>query len=112
MCDRATLNLIKKEIADSCHNVFGDSLVSVLLYGSYARGDYDEYSDVDIAAIVKGERLDLQKKLETVWDRANEVGLEYDIVISPTVIPEDEFNKYLSTSGYYKNIATEGVRIG
>ena len=42
---------------DSYHNVFGDSLVSVLLYGSYARGDYDEYSDVDIAAIVKGERL-------------------------------------------------------
>lgn len=112
MCDRATLNLIKKEIADSCHNVFGDSLVSVLLYGSYARGDYDEYSDVDIAAIVKGERLDLQKKLETVWDKANEVGLEYDIVISPTVIPEDEFNKYLTTSGYYKNIAKEGICIG
>ena len=42
---------------DSYHNVFGDSLVSVLLYGSCARGDYDEYSDVDIAAIVKGERL-------------------------------------------------------
>lgn len=112
MCDTATLNLIKKEIADSYHSVFGDSLVSVLLYGSYARGDYNEYSDVDIAAIVKGERLDLQKKLETVWDRADDIGLEYDIIISPTVIPEDEFNKYLTTSGYYANIAKEGICIG
>lgn len=112
MCDRATLNLIKKEIADSYRSVFGDSLVSVLLYGSYARGDYNEYSDVDIAAIVKGERLDLQKKLETVWDKADEIGLEYDVIISPTVIPEDEFNKYLSSSGYYKNIVKEGICIG
>lgn len=112
MCDRATLNLIKKEIADSCHDVFGDSLVSVLLYGSYARGDYDEYSDVDIAAIVKGERLDLQEKLKDVRKVANELCFNYDVVVSPVVIPEDEYTKYLSSSGCYKNIAKEGICIG
>lgn len=112
MCDRETLNLIKEEIANSYHSVFGDSLVSVLLYGSYARGDYNEYSDVDIAGIVKGDRLDLQKKLRAVRKVANELCFNYDIVVSPVVIPEDEYTKYLNSSGYYKNIAKEGICIG
>ncbi|MGN1170643.1 MAG: nucleotidyltransferase domain-containing protein [Lachnospiraceae bacterium] len=112
MCDTATLDLIKKEVADSYHSIYGDAVVGVFLYGSYARGDYNEYSDIDITAIVKGNRLDLQEKLQQVWDIAADIGLEHDIVISPTVIPENEFNKYLSQSGYYANIAKEGIRIG
>lgn len=112
MCDTATLDMIKKEVTNSYRSAYGDAVVGIFLYGSYARGDYDEYSDVDLVAIVKGNRLDLQNKLEQVWDRAADIGLEHDIVISPTVIPENEFNKYLKQSGYYANIAKEGIRIG
>lgn len=35
----------------------------ILLYGSYARGDNDSQSDIDFAAIVDGDRLNLQEKL-------------------------------------------------
>lgn len=52
------------------------------LYGSYARGDYDDESDIDIAAVVKGRRQELQDK----WNK--------------DILP------------YYRNIVKEGKRIG
>ena len=85
---------------------------AVFLFGSYARGDYTENSDIDIVAVVHGSRMELQQKLKEVWDRSAEVGLENDIVVSPTVIPYDEFKKYQDTLPYYRNIMQEGKKIG
>ena len=92
--------------------VYGDDIMDIYLYGSYARGDYDQDSDIDFVAIVKGNRLDLQKKLKVMWDIAADLGLENDIVISPTVIPYNEFLQYQEKLPYYRNIIKEGVKVG
>lgn len=43
-------------------------MIIILLYGSYARGDYTDYSDIDIVvAIIKGERKELQTDLDIIW---------------------------------------------
>ena len=42
----------------------------------------------------------------------NMLGLENDIIVSPTVIPYDEFVKYKQSLPYYRNIAEEGKKIG
>lgn len=92
--------------------VYGDDIMDIYLYGSYARGDYEQDSDIDFVAIVKGNRLDLQKKLKLMWDIAADLGLENDIVISPTVIPYNEFLQYQEKLPYYRNIIKEGVKVG
>lgn len=92
--------------------VYGDDVMDIYLYGSYARGDYEQDSDIDFVAIVKGNRLDLQKKLKVMWDIAADLGLENDIVISPTVIPYNEFLQYQEKLPYYRNIIKEGVKVG
>lgn len=91
---------------------YGDNIVGIFLYGSYARGDYDTESDIDITAVVKGERLDLQNTLKKIWDDSADIGLEHDVVISPTVILYEEFEKYKRTIPYYMNIEKEGLKIG
>ena len=92
--------------------VYGDDIFEIVLYGSYARGNYEEDSDIDIVAVVHGSRTDLQEKLKTVWDVSAELGLENDIIVSPTVIPYDEFMRYKQMLPYYRNIAEEGKKIG
>ena len=92
--------------------VYGEDIMDIYLYGSYARGDYEQDSDIDFVAIVKGNRLDLQKKLKVMWDIAADLGLENDIVISPTVIPYNEFLQYQEKLPYYRNIIKEGVKVG
>lgn len=94
----------------SCYKqVYGNSLRHVYLYGSYARGDYQANSDVDIVAIVDGERADLQQKLKQVWDCATDLELAYDVIISPTIIPTAEFLEYKRALPYYANIARDGI---
>ena len=79
------------------------------MYGSYARGDYDSDSDIDIVAIVHGDRKILQEQLKKVWDSSCELELQYETILSPTVIPYKEFQRYQKELPYYRNIAQEGV---
>ncbi len=111
MCTRNELNIILQKLAEVYRSVYGGNLVKVVLYGSYARGDYDSESDIDIAAIVQGSRAVLQEQLKQVWDESSELELEYEMILSPTVIPYEEFEQYRNDLPYYRNIATEGVEI-
>ena len=106
------LDIICNRVVNSYKKVYGDDIQGIYLYGSYARGDFDEESDIDFAAIVKGNRLDLQNKCrDSVWTVANELDLEYDVITSPIVIPFDEFSKYKDELPYYMNIVKEGKRL-
>ncbi len=71
MCTRNELDVILRKIAEVYRSVYGE-LVSIFLYGSYARGDYQSDSDIDMAAIVRGDRRSLQDRLRKVWDVARE----------------------------------------
>lgn len=112
MCTRAQLKDITSQLVDVYRNIYGDDIVEILLYGSYARNEETDQSDVDIVAIVKENRLDLQKKLKIVWDVSADIGLENDVVVSPTVVPFDEFEKYREILPYYMNIEKEGIKVG
>ena len=111
MCSQNELNVLLKEIAAIYRKVFGDDIVKIVLYGSYARGTFDAESDIDIVAIVKGEREELQRKLREVWVLSSDLELEYETILSPTVIPYEEFEKYRNDIPYYRNIEEEGIRI-
>ena len=102
---------ICRRVVAAYRKAYGDDIEAIYLYGSYARGDFDEDSDIDFAAIVKGDRLDVQDKLYNLWTDANKIDLEFDVLTSPTAIPSDEFEKYKDDSGYYKNILREGKRL-
>ena len=112
MCTEYQLSTISRQMSQSYRSVYGNNVVAIFLYGSYARGDYDSESDIDITAIVKGNRIDLQNKLKQIWDISADIGLENDVVISPTVIPFVEFEKYKERLPYYMNIWKEGRQIG
>ena len=112
MCDKTKLNKITSQIVEAYRDIYGSSIKNIVMYGSFARGDFDDESDIDFAAIVVGERQELQKKLEEVWDKASDIGLEHDAVVSPVVIPYEEFIEYKDKLPYYRNIDKEGIIVG
>lgn len=103
------INNIILKLVNYYKQIYGNSLRHVYLYGSYARGDHQTDSDIDIVAIVDGNREYLQEQLKKVWDYATDLELEYDVIISPTVIPTTEFIAFKTTLPYYTNIAKEGI---
>ena len=111
MCTQDNLEKILKKIVIIYRNIYNQNLCDIYLYGSYARGDYNEESDIDIVAIVKGDRQELQNQLKEIWAAVSDLELDYEVVISPTVIPYSEFETYKDILPYYRNIAKEGVKL-
>lgn len=111
MCTKNDLDHILRELVKIYQSVYGEQLVKIVLYGSYARGDYDSESDVDIAALVHGDREMLQEQLRQVWNVSSDLELEFGTILSPTVIPYEEYEQYRNDLPYYRNIAKEGVEI-
>lgn len=111
MCTTIEISIIIEKMKKVYLEVYAESLVDIYLYGSYARGDNTKDSDIDLVAIVRGSREEVQKPLEKIWDTSSDLGLEYDIVVSPKVIPYNEFIEYQDILPYYRNIVQEGVKI-
>ncbi len=86
--------------------LYGQRLRAVYLFGSYARGDYNENSDLDVMIV-----LDTYK---SYWDElvrsaelASDLSLEYNVTISRTIMTEEQWKK--GDLPVLKNIRAEGV---
>ena len=64
MCSQANLHQLLSEVLAHAQDCFGSNLDGVILYGSHARGDADEESDVDIMILVRqpAEQLARQRR--------------------------------------------------
>ena len=93
--------------------VFGDQLKQIILYGSYARGDHEEYSDIDVMIVVDMDKYELTAHREEVWDFAEDLACEYnyEIVLSLKLQHEKTFLDWSKVLPYYKNVLREGVTI-
>lgn len=61
---------------------YGEALIELRLFGSFARGEADEESDVDVAVVL--EEVDWRTRCDVI-DLATDIGLPLDLRISPTV---------------------------
>ena len=113
MCSRAELDRLLTEFAEGAKEIFNDKLKDIILFGSYARGDYDSESDVDIAVLAdikRGEERKYSKRLvDILGDIYEKHG--YTVVLSPIIISADFFEEWKNDMPFYRNVATEGVRI-
>jgi len=108
--DKTTLNQILSRVRAEAENIFGDKLVDVILFGSYARGDYDRESDIDIMVRVNVDRHDLYEYRKKM-NAANELSLEHDIVVSTKLQDNFIFERYKNSLPFYQNVMKEGVLI-
>lgn len=82
-------------------------LVSIILYGSVARGTNTEESDVDIALLMHGKLdSDTEDKLS---DFIVDMNLKYDKVFSVIDIDAEHFSKWINSLPFYQNVEREGI---
>lgn len=105
------LNKITEEIVIGLKEIFGNKLNSIILFGSYARGDFDEESDVDILVLVDLSANELSNYRASVDSLCGKLLLEYGIVISAIEKDFETYNRYRDVLPFYKNIVKDGVKI-
>lgn len=112
MCTQSELHTILREIYEKSLRDFGDKLDAVILYGSYARGDYDEESDIDVMVRVKVSKQELHQYMDTFVHFTGELGMEHNVFISFHLQDFATFNEYKDALPFYRNIIKDGVQIG
>ena len=97
------IQALKKELI----NRFGAE-VELRIFGSVARGDYREYSDIDILVVLPVVVNNAVE--EQVFDLAYDIELEYGLVIG-TIVYSKEFwySDRAASMPLYKNIQREGL---
>lgn len=102
--------LILAQAYEKCGGVFADKICDAYLYGSYARGDFDAESDVDILVTVDMEPETLAAFRKKVSAINSELSLEHDVTVSITAKPLKQFQRYSDILPYYRNVVREGIR--
>lgn len=91
--------------------IFGKSLDKVVLFGSYARGDYTKDSDIDIAFFIKDRNEDkFEDKLsDSTYDFMYDTSFEP--FINPIIITNEEYERMKGFYPFFQNIEKEGIKI-
>ena len=96
-----------KELVDGFLEILNEKLVSVILYGSVARGTASGESDIDVALLIKGSlSSDVEDKLS---DFIVDMNLKYDKVFSVIDIDIDNYEKWKAVEPFYKNVKQDGI---
>ena len=110
MCTENIISIITEKTAVLAKELFGEKLDSVVLYGSYARGDATDESDVDIMMTVDLDANGLRRSQRDLSKINSKLSLTHDITVSINAEPLTQFREYEDVLPYYRNVRKEGIR--
>jgi len=104
---------IIRQVADeykaNLRNLYGDELVEVILFGSFARGDNWDESDLDFAVILRNPQTRPSAEIIKTSSIASRLSLKYGLMIS--TLPTSLEKKQNSMQGLYQEIRKDGIVI-
>jgi len=99
---------IARELYEKLTEVYGDRIRKMYLYGSYARNQADEDSDIDIAVVLSGS-VNRAEERACVSGIASDISLRYNCLITLFFMSEDELKS--QPYAVHRSIAREGVPV-
>ena len=100
------INNIIKEFKVEVRKLYGKRLKNVILYGSYARGEATDDSDIDMAVVLEGD-ISPGREIDRMIDIITEMNLKHNILIS--IYPVSEIDYLTLKSPLLMNVRKEGV---
>ncbi len=103
-------HLIDKYVS-ALRKIYGDHIQQIILYGSYARGDFTKDSDVDIMILVDLPEDQIDRYADYVSEVGFDYNVDYDVWFMPIVKNIDHFKYWSQVYPFYSNIEKEGVTL-
>ncbi len=102
------LKTILSEVKNEIIKLYKENLVDIILYGSYARGDYNENSDIDLLVVLKSIET-AGKETDKIVDAIYDINLKYNTLISVVPVSYDDYKSI--NSPLLLNVRQEGVLV-
>lgn len=112
LTDKAGMDKIISEYIEKIKEILADDFERAVVYGSYARGEYNRESDVDIAIFTSRKAEEFYLLINQIAEITFEYGVQYDIIFSPVFQNTADFQRMLKVVPYFQNIQREGIVIG
>lgn len=103
------ISKVKQEAFVSVRSLMEGDLVEMILYGSCARGDFTNDSDVDIALLTKCSRIEVKKYDDGLDLIAASLAMKYFAVVNFVCLPYYEFQEKKAWYAYFRNIEGEVI---
>jgi len=106
--DMRDIEPILQELKSRLQDLYGDRLKGLYLFGSYARGDAREDSDIDVAMVLDDFERSLPE-IEYSGDVVADLDLKFECLIAAMPVRERDLRE--GREMYLRNIKREGVAI-
>ena len=105
------IEYIGQNVVESAREGCGDKLRDVILYGSYARGDFEEWSDVDVMVLADADAEECKRINKEINEQLYDLIYRMNLLLSTMVIPYERFERMKNNCPFYMNVSTEGVKL-
>jgi predicted nucleotidyltransferase len=85
------IQTVLEEFKTELKNIYGSRLKQVILYGSWARGEATEESDIDLLVVLKG-KVQPGREIDRIIDVITDLNLKYGVLLSVYPISERKYN--------------------
>jgi predicted nucleotidyltransferase len=104
-----TMQELINQYVNEIKKIYGEHLRKVILYGSYARGDFNKDSDIDIMILLDMSDMDLKAYSQQLSYMTYDYNMDNDLDIKPIAKSEKFFYKWVDNYPFYKNVNNEGI---
>jgi uncharacterized protein len=109
--DKDEIKSLLSEISEKFRETIKDKLVELVLFGSYARGNPEQYSDVDIFVLIDDSDKNIKNYSNALDDFEHDLTLKYGVLVSTIMVNYKRFEEYKDVLPFYMNVEKEGVKI-
>lgn len=109
MCTKPELQIVLEKVKKASVQLYGERLHKIILYGSYARGDNTDESDIDIMVVLDCGRDEIKKLRHPTAEMTSDISIEQEVLLSVLLRDKKHFEDNLDFLPFYKDIAKEGV---
>lgn len=97
---------IISQFKKTIQRIYGERLLKIILFGSYARGEEKENSDIDFLIVLKDKDISVFNEIEKINNHVYSMILETGKIISFIPTTEEKFEK--SPNYFYRLVKKEG----
>jgi len=111
MCSQQLLHEILERLSGNLRELLGSSMRDMILFGSYARNEASDNSDIDIMILSDMERGDISALQWKIGELVSGILLDYGVLVSAIVENRTFFMENQEIMPFFRNIHQEGVRL-
>ena len=99
------------QYVEEIKRIYGSHVKQIILYGSYARGDYTDESDIDIMILLDLSDMDIKQYRHELSGETFDFNMDHDLDIKPIAKSQQHFQNWVDAYPFYANVEKEGVKL-